>query len=183
MKIPTHLLLVPALLMLGLAAVSCEGPPTTDYESEALHAKVMNTIQRFKTRDPSIKQFFDSAYGYAVFPSIGKGAAGIGGAHGYGEVFEQGEVIGVTELSQATIGFQLGGQTYREIIFFKDQLALQDFTSGEYAFSAQASAVAAEAGAAAETDYESGVAVFLMVKGGLMAEASVGGQQFRFYPK
>ncbi len=183
MKTRTHAVILPALLVLGWAAWGCEGPPTTDYETEALHARVTSTIHRFKQADPSIKQFFDSAYGYAVFPSIGKGGAGIGGAHGYAEVFEQGEVIGVAEMSQATIGFQLGGQSYREIIFFKDELALQDFTRGEYTFSAQASAVAAEAGAAAETDYENGVAVFLMVKGGLMAEASVGGQQFRFYPR
>ncbi len=144
--------------------------------------KVRNTIREFLRKDPDMKLFFDKAYGYAVFPTVGKGGIGIGGAFGKGKVYEQGRWIGDASLSQLTIGFQLGGQAYSEVIFFRDKAALERFTSGNFAFSAQASAVAATAGASADADYENGVAVFTLAKGGLMYEASIGGQKFGFTP-
>ena len=130
-----------------------------------------------------MKVFFDQARGYAIFPTVGKGGIGIGGAYGKGKVFEREKLIGRTKLMQATIGFQLGGQAYREIIFFKDKNALDHFTSGNFEFSAQASAIAVTAGAATDADYSDGVAVFTMPKGGLMYEASIGGQKFSFDPE
>lgn len=144
---------------------------------------VAGTIANFKNSDPSMKVFFEKAYGYAVFPTVAKAGMGIGGAHGKGKVYRRGEFIGITSLTQVTIGFQLGGQAYSEIIFFKDKAALDDFTSGNFEFGAQVSAVAVTAGASANADYSGGVAVFTLAKGGLMYEASVGGQKFGFTPK
>ncbi len=107
----------------------------------------------------------------------------MGGAYGRGELFEDGTVTGFCDLTQGTIGFQLGGQAYSELIFFENRGALLHFKSGNFAFAAQASAVAATAGASTDADYESGVIVFTMAKGGLMFEASIGGQKFSFVPK
>ncbi|MBI5462366.1 MAG: lipid-binding SYLF domain-containing protein [Gammaproteobacteria bacterium] len=142
--------------------------------------KAAETIAAFKNKDPGIKVFFDKAYGYAVFPTVGKGGMGIGGAYGKGEVYERGTQAGTSSVTQLTIGFQLGGQAYSEIIFFKDKTTLDNFKSGNFEFSAQASAVAITAGASADADYSNGVAIFTLAKGGLMYEASVGGQKFSY---
>jgi lipid-binding SYLF domain-containing protein len=144
---------------------------------------VAEAIAAFKNRDPGMKVFFDRAYGYAVFPTIGKGAYLVGGAYGKGKVYEKESFIGTSSLIQVTVGFQLGGQAYREIIFFKDKRALDHFTDGNFEFDAQASAVAVTSGASADAAYNDGVAVFTLPKGGLMFEASVGGQKFSFDPK
>lgn len=140
------------------------------------------TIEEFKDKDQKFEDYFEKAWGYAVFPTIGKGAIGIGGAHGGGLVYEKGNVIGETKMTQITVGFQWGGQAYSEVIFFKDKKALKSFKYGEIEFSGQASAVAVTAGASADIAYENGVAVFTMAKGGLMYEASIGGQKFKFIP-
>ena len=151
--------------------------------SKAHSQEAAEAIAEFKSKDPSMKTFFEKAYGYAVFPTVGKGGIGIGGAYGKGEVYAKGQMIGTTSLTQVTIGLQLGGQAYREIIFFKDKAMLDQFKSGKFEFSAQASAVAVTAGASADADYNNGVAIFTMAKGGLMYEASVGGQKFSFTSK
>jgi hypothetical protein len=140
-------------------------------------------IAEFKNADPSIETFFNNSYGYAIFPEIAKGAVGIGGASGDGTVFQGGQAIGSSSMSQVTIGLALGGQTYREAIFFKDQAALDNFKQGNYEFAAEASAVAVKTGAAKTANYDHGVAIFTMAKGGLMFEASVGGQKFSYDPK
>lgn len=141
---------------------------------------VAEAISNFKNKDPKMKVFFSKAHGYAIFPTVAKGGIGIGGAYGSGEVYKKGKLIGTTSLAQITIGFQFGGQAYSEIIFFKDKAALNHFTSGNFELNAQASAVAVTAGASADADYNNGVAIFTLVKGGLMYEASVGGQKFSF---
>ena len=141
---------------------------------------VAEAIANFKNKDPKMKVFFSKAYGYAVFPTVGKAGIGIGGAYGTGEVYKKGKLIGTTSLTQLTIGFQLGGQAYSEIIFFKDRRTLDHFTSGNFEFNAQASAVAVTSGASADADYNNGVAIFTLAKGGLMYEASVGGQKFSY---
>lgn len=145
--------------------------------------EVAQTIANFKNKDSTLKVYFEKAYGYAVFPTVGKGGIGIGGAYGKGEVYERGRLVGYSSLTQVTIGFQLGGQAYSEIIFFKDKRTLDHFKSGNFEFSAQASAVAVTAGAAANADYSNGVAIFTLAKGGLMYEATVGGQKFSYTPK
>jgi lipid-binding SYLF domain-containing protein len=160
-------------IMLG-----CAGWRPNQAEEERRDAE--DTIQSFREKDPNIDEFFNEAYGYVVFPTVGKGAIGVGGAYGRGRVFERGSFIGKSELYQVTVGFQWGGQAYSEIIFFKDEEALDRFKGGNLELSAQASAVAVTAGAAATAAYEDGVAVFTLAKGGLMYEASIGGQTFTF---
>ncbi|MFT5368790.1 MAG: lipid-binding SYLF domain-containing protein [Candidatus Latescibacterota bacterium] len=151
-------------------------------EETKVDNKVAETIATFKRKDPDLKKFFSEAYGYAVFPTVGKGGMGIGGAYGKGEVYQNGKRIGTTSLTQLSIGFQLGGQAYSEMIFFKDKKALEQFTSGSYKLSAQASAVAIKAGASTNAVYDNGLAIFTMAKGGLMYEASVAGQKFSYDP-
>lgn len=141
-----------------------------------------NTIEKFKKTDPEMAKFFNSAYGYAVFPTVAKGGFGIGAARGRGLVYERGAVVGETILTQVTIGAQLGGQTYSEVVFLEDKPTMNSFKRGNFALSAQASAVAAASGASANAKYKQGVAVFTMAKSGLMYEASIGGQQFHFLP-
>jgi len=140
-------------------------------------------IAAFKATDPDLEIFFDKAHGYAVFPSVGKAGMGIGGAYGKGVVYEEGEEIGRTTLKQLSMGFQFGGESYREIIFFQDEKTLTDFKKGNYELGAQATAVALKKGAAKNADFDEGVAVFTQTKGGLMFDVSVAGQKFTFEPK
>jgi len=159
------------------------------------------TVDVFKKAVPSV--FFEKSYGYAVFPTIGKGGAGIGGAHGKGRVYAKGVHIGDTSMSQLTIGFQLGGQAFSQIIFFEDKRAFDQFTSSKFEFGAQATAVAITAGASATVattgnsagvsggrndaksvgEYYRGMAIFTVAKGGLMYEATIGGQKFKYKNK
>jgi lipid-binding SYLF domain-containing protein len=139
-----------------------------------------SVIAKFKEKDPGMAKVFADAYGYAIFPSVAKGAIGIGGARGKGSVFERGTRIGKSTLTQVTVGFQLGGQAYSEVVFFKDKTALDDFKRGNFEFDAQVSAVALTARASRDLAYNRGVAIVTMAKGGLMYEASVGGQKFSY---
>jgi lipid-binding SYLF domain-containing protein len=162
----------------------------------------LNTISMFR-KSPEVRHFFNNCYGYAVFPTVGKGGIVIGGAYGEGKVYRKGKVTGTASLAKISVGFQLGGQAFSEIIFFQDQRAYNDFTSGDFAFDASASAVAITAGAQASastagntagasagpatgtqarTTYTNGMAVFIHAKGGLMYEATIGGQKFSFKP-
>jgi lipid-binding SYLF domain-containing protein len=145
--------------------------------------KATAVIAEFKKADPSIDAFFKKAYGYAIFPEITKGAVGIGGAGGDGTVFEQGSSVGSSKMSQVTVGLQLGGQTYREAIFFKDRAALDNFKQGNFEVAAGVSAVAVKEGASKTADYNHGVAIFTIAEEGLMFEASIGGQKFSYEPK
>jgi lipid-binding SYLF domain-containing protein len=165
----------------------------------ALADSYSDTVGLFKNAGASAG-FFTSSYGYAVFPTIGKGGLGIGGAHGKGHVYRQGKYVGDTSMTQLSIGLQAGGQAYSEIIFFQDQRAFDEFTSGNFSFSGNVSAVAITAGASASAgtggssagasggkkdattagEYQKGVAVFTIAKGGLMYEASVAGQKFSY---
>ena len=141
--------------------------------------KTKRALNKFKNIS-SLKPYFKKARGYAVFPNVGKGGIGIGGARGSGEVFEKGNVIGKTTLTQISIGFQLGGQAFSQIIFFKDKKSLDRFTEGNFEFGASASAALISEGANASADYSDGVAVLTYSKGGLMYEASIGGQKFSY---
>ena len=145
-------------------------------------ADVPPVIAKFKEKDPGMEKIFSDAVGYAVFPTVGKGAIGIGGARGKGWVYHGGGVIGKSTLTQVSIGFQLGGQAYSEIVFFQTKQALDNFKLGHLKLDAQASAIALTARASADVAYRNGVAIVTMAKGGLMYEASVGGQKFSFTP-
>jgi lipid-binding SYLF domain-containing protein len=185
----------PILMIMFILALALANPVQAD--------KFTDTIEVFKTSE-AVQPFFKSNYGYAVFPTIGKGGIGIGGAYGEGQVYQGGKVTGETSLTKVTIGFQLGGQAFSQMIFFKDKRAYDEFTSGNFEFDATASAVAITAGAQAKAgtegagagasagpatgkqakvSYHKGMAVFSHIKGGLMYEAAIGGQKFKFEPK
>lgn len=169
----------------------------------ALADEYSDTVKAFRNAGETAG-FFQSAYGYAVFPTIGKGGIGIGGAHGKGRVYAQGNHVGNSSMTQLTVGFQLGGQAYSQMIFFEDERAFREFTTGNFEFSAQATAVALTAGVSAEANtgggatagasggrndattvhggYRKGMAIFTIAKGGLMYEAALGGQKFNYTP-
>ena len=180
--------IIPVALVLALACFN------------TAHAdKFAKTIDVFKKSD-AVKPFFENCYGYAVFPTVGKGGIGIGGAYGSGQVYAQGVITGTVKLFKATIGFQAGGQAFSQMIFFEDKRAFEEFTGGNFEFDAGVSAVAITAGVqanagtggtsagastvrppgAGETSYRKGMAVFVHAKGGLMYEATVGGQKFSY---
>jgi lipid-binding SYLF domain-containing protein len=136
----------------------------------------------FLKADPSMGNLFKNSHGYAIFPNVGKGAVGVGGAAGKGTVYEKGKPVGTAQMIQVTVGAQAGGQAYREIIFFENKDALDRFMDNKIEFSGQVSAIAAKAGASLDANYRSGVVVFSQEKGGLMLEASLGGQKFTYKP-
>lgn len=158
-----------------------------------------DAVSLFKHADQSA-QYFQKSYGYAIFPTIGKGGLGIGAAHGTGDVYARGKHIGRVTMNQISVGFQAGGEAYSEIIFFEDKDALREFTSGNFEFSgdigaiaittsASASAGTSGVGASASTNkkdaataggFTNGVAVFTIAKGGLMYNATVAGQKFSY---
>ena len=159
------------------------------------------TINKFK-QSSDVRPVFDVAYAYAVFPTIGKGGLGVGAAHGKGQVYLNGKVIGFTGLTDLSIGFQAGGQAYSQVVFFEDERALREFTSGSFAFDAEAGAIAIQAGASAKAGTEGsgagassggaggsyagkwykGMLVFTMAQGGLMYEATISGQKYSYNP-
>ncbi len=170
--------LVLLLLLMGMAVT----PVFAGWNPhEEQHAQ--QTIRLFQKTDPGLQIFFDEAYGYAVFPDVYKGGILLlGGARGDGYVYEQGNLIGSSSITQINVGPQLGGQAFAEIIFFRTQADLEDFKKGNYELNAQASAIAVSSGVATNSEYSDGVAIFALPKSGFMAEASVGGQKFSFKP-
>ena len=166
--------------IVGVAA-SCSTAPSSGSERRALTSDTNAFLGRVKETDPSLSRFFTNCAGYAAIPEIGKGGLIVGGAYGRGQLFDnQGRLIGYCDVSQGTIGAQIGGQTFGEIIFFENDAALSNFKGGKFALAAQASAVALARGAGAAAKYQDGVALFIMNPKGLMLEASVGGQQFGY---
>lgn len=171
----------PLLILLAFAAMNPPGVKAFEPDlSSEIQLDVSRAILNIRERDPSVQTFFDNSAGYAIFPSVGKGGFMIGGAYGRGLVIVNQQVDGDTTVSQLTLGAQIGAQKYSLYIFFKDQVSLERFKRENFEFSAQASAVAVTSGAAATTSYDNGVAVFTISDGGLMAEASIGGQRFTY---
>jgi lipid-binding SYLF domain-containing protein len=164
----------------ALLAFALATPAQAQKESEIL--EVQQVIATIVEKDSGMQDWFDTSYGYVVFPNVGKGAIGVGAAHGNGLVYQGGTLVGKSELKQVTVGLQLGGQSFVEVIFFKDKTAFDDFTRGNFEFAAQASAVALTAGASADLAYNAGIAVMTMTKAGLMFEAAIGGQKFEYEP-
>jgi lipid-binding SYLF domain-containing protein len=163
-----------------IVVASCSTAPEKMEGRDVLTAQVNEAVAIFKEKDPEIQKFFDKSYGYAVLPKIGKGAIWVGGAYGKGEVFEKGTKVGYCDMKQATLGFSLGGEYFREIVFFRDKSDLDKFKAEEYTFSAQVTGVAITAGAAVKADYKAGMAVFITTDKGLMVDASLGGQKFKY---
>jgi lipid-binding SYLF domain-containing protein len=170
------------LTVFGFGLAGCQTAPATEAKRDTLDSDVQRGLDNMRSEDPSFGRFLDDAYAYAVYPTVGKGGLIAGGAYGKGEVYEQGKMIGYSDLTQVTVGAQIGGQSYSEVVVFQNKAALDKFIAKEYAFDAAVSAVALKSGAAKTARFQDGVAVFKYIKGGLMAEASVGGQRFRFTP-
>jgi len=166
----------------GLTTTGCSTAPKSSADQQSMDEDVRTTLSRCGNEDPTLHDLLDRGYGYVILPNVGKGGLGIGGAYGRGEGFERGRLIGYADMTQATIGFQAGGQKYTEIIVFQDKAALDNFKGGRFAFDAQATAVALRAGAGANAPFKNGVAVLTCGETGLMAEAAVGGQKFNFVP-
>lgn len=166
------------LLMIGLS-ISVTAFSQNEKE-RGLIADSKNAQSEFVKSDSLMQSLFNNSYGYVIFPNVGKGAIGIGGAAGNGIVFEKGAPVGSAKMKQVSFGFQFGGQAYREVIFFENAEALDRFKQNKFEFAAQASAVAVTKGASTNVKYRNGVMVFTQEKGGLMYEASVGGQKFDY---
>ncbi|HYK44832.1 MAG TPA: YSC84-related protein [Parafilimonas sp.] len=179
MKKTSFLLFIQALFLFSALSISSSGLAQSTKDRVIIEDADSARADFIRT-DLLMKSLFDSAYGYVIFPNIGKGAIGVGGAAGNGIVYEKGAMIGKASMKQVTIGFQFGGQAYREVIFFENKETLDRFREDKIEFSAEASAVAATVGAAAHAKYTNGIMIFTQLKGGLMYEASVGGQKFNY---
>ena len=188
-------LLVRGTWTLALASINFIASPAFADEYD-------DTVNVFMQAIPS-SHVFDSAYGYAVFPTVGKGGLFFGGGYGKGRVYEQGRYIGDTAVTQLTLGLQAGGQAFSQIVFFQDRRALDEFTRGNFEFGAQASAVAITAAAQAQAGtagtsagasgsqqnattvatYNNGMATYTVAKGGFMTQATIGGERFSYAPR
>jgi lipid-binding SYLF domain-containing protein len=172
---------LPIVFSMVLAALSIPGiSKAQDQSQERIINDSKEAKATFKQADPSMENLFKHSAGYVIFPNVGKGGIGVGGAAGKGTVFQRGVPVGTAEMIQATVGAQAGGQAYREIIFFENQDALDRFVHDRIEFSGQVSAIAVKSGASANANYRDNVVVFSQEKGGLMLEASVGGQKFTY---
>jgi lipid-binding SYLF domain-containing protein len=170
--------LVASALLIGCSTV----PPTTEERDELLQ-KAEAERQEWKKVDPDMEAFVQKRYGFAFFPEITKGGAGIGGAYGRGVVYEQGKHVGYADVTQGSIGLQIGGQTYSELIVFQDKYAFDRFKRNAVDFGANASAIMATSGAATNAPFVDGIAVFVRPIAGAMAEASISGQRITYAPK
>jgi lipid-binding SYLF domain-containing protein len=171
-----------ALAFAAIGMTRMSHAATTAQQDAQLVSDATRTVTMYKQADPGIETFFRKSVGYVVFPGIGKGGIGIGGAHGTGVLFEGGKPVGKVTINQVTIGAQIGGQEFSEIAFFEVPNVLNEVKAGKGSFSAETSAVALNSGASAKARFKNGVAVFTATKGGLMLEASVGGQKFDYTP-
>lgn len=170
-----------SLLALSLTALlATPAVHAQNAKQERLIDDAENAKTSFTESNEQLQQLFDQAYGYAILPNVGKGAAGIGGAAGSGIVYEQGKMIGSVKMKQLTVGLQFGGQAYREVIFFEDKAALERFKTNEFEFASQTSASAIDAEDKQDATYKDGVLVFTQKKSGLMYDASIGGQKFNY---
>lgn len=162
--------------------VGCATAPKTRSEQVNLEARADSTLRMMRSRDPGLQELLSRSAGYVVFPEIGKGGLVVGAAYGRGVLYERGRHAGFVELNQASVGAQAGGQTFSELIVFSDPYEVQKLKGGAYSMGANASAVALTAGAAASADFKGGIEVFVLPRGGMMAELSVTGQKLNFSP-
>jgi lipid-binding SYLF domain-containing protein len=170
-------------LLITLAAVTMVFTTAFAGWDPADEANAQKTIEKFRAKDPSLERYFSKAYGYAVFADVYKGGyIVLGGGHGKGFVYENGVIVGRSTITQLSVGPQLGGQSFAEIIFFKGKEDLDRFKKGQFELNAQVSAVVVKAGMATNSDYSNGVAVFALPNAGLMAEITAGGQKFSYEP-
>jgi len=181
MRLRSTLFSVLAISALTLA-MGCSAEPKTESRREALQADAKTTLRTLEAQDPGLQNVVENNYAYIVFPDVGKGGFGIGGAWGRGVVYEQGRFVGYAAVAEGSVGATAGGQTFSEVIVFNSREAFRKFQSNRLSFGADASAVALRAGAAASAEFRNGRAVFVANQGGLMIDASVKGQDISFVP-
>ena len=175
-KHTTFLLTLVGLILFGnLAAQKASHDQMIITDSE-------NARVEFIKKDKWMESLFTNSYGYVIFPNVGKGGLGIGGASGNGAVYEKGNLVGMASLKQVTVGLQAGGQAFREVIFFENSAAMEKFRNSQLKLSSEVSAIALDKGTAANVKFTDGMVVFVQPKAGLMYELSVGGQAFTFRP-
>jgi len=162
---------------------SCATAPATREDQAALVAAATARLQQMRTADPTLGALLQKGDGYAVFPHVDKGGLGVGGAYGRGVVYERGQPIGYSDLTQGTVGVQAGGQSFSELLVFETKAALERFTAGQVGFTADASAVVLTSGAATQAHFVDGVAVVVQPLSGVMVEAAIGGQKFTYQAK
>jgi lipid-binding SYLF domain-containing protein len=172
-----------AFLALGILMMANASPASAKKaDDEKLASDVRDAMTRFEEKDSTFKKTTESVVGYAIFPEVAKGGFIVGGSGGRGEVYEGGKLIGYGKLSEGTIGAQVGGQKFSQIILFKTKSALNRFKKNRFELSAQATANASDQGGAAKAKYADGVAIIILPTSGLMADASIGGQKLKFIP-
>lgn len=170
------------LLACTLAGTGCSALPETPAERNELSGDARDALSAMQREDPGLRGYLNNAYAYAIFPNVGQGAAGIGGAHGTGEVYKNGALVGYADLLLVNVGIQLGGREYSELILFRAPAAFDNFRNNNLKFAAGASAVILQSGASAEAKWEDDTAVFTYEKGGAMFSAAIGGQRFKYKP-
>jgi len=172
------------VLSFAIAAPACGGSQKDSNTPAAVERVegIDDTIALFKQKDASIAQLFTSSAGYAVLPSVGKGALIVGGAHGDGEAFEGGAYAGKVSVSEVSVGAQIGGQSYAQVVFFETPAAFKRLKDNSFQFAAEVSAIGVDQGVAKNAKFKDGVATFVIPKQGLMASAAVGGQKLSFEP-
>jgi len=175
-------LILSLVLLCPFMLCACASVPTNEGERHALVSESDRAMESMLLRDPSLKERIDHAFAYAIFPGVGKGAFVVGGAFGRGIVVEKGKLSGYASMSRGSVGGQVGGRSFSQLVVFQTAAALSDFKSGKIAFGAEATAVALDEGVSANTRYHNGLAVFALPRAGLMADASLSGQSFTFQP-
>jgi lipid-binding SYLF domain-containing protein len=183
MRMSIHVSLVISCAIAALAPVTgCATAPKSASEQQSLEARANTTIDEMTSREPALAGMLSTAAGYAVFPDIGKGGALVGGAFGRGVLYANGRVIGFVKVEQASIGAQLGAQTFAELLVLPDMGSLDRVKRGELTLGADVGAVALTTGALARAQLADGVQVFLLPRGGLMAELTLSGQRIQYEP-
>jgi lipid-binding SYLF domain-containing protein len=173
--------LIPLFSVAALAMVGCESTgPNAPANHTELQTRSQTSLDQFLSHDPGLQNNINNAAGYVIFPEVGKGAVGVGGASGIGTVYKGGQVVGTVKLTQVSVGPQIGGETYSELIVFENEAALNRLMNNSLEFGANAQAMIVKAGAAAAAHFDNGVEVYILPKGGLMAGADVNGQKFHF---
>jgi lipid-binding SYLF domain-containing protein len=182
----------PMMLTMGMALVftvvagllgSCATAPASREDKAALVVEATSRLQQMSTEDPTLGALVKKSHGYSMFPNVGKAGLGVGGAYGRGVVYERGQHIGFSDVTQGSVGLQAGGQSFSELLLFENQAALDRFKAGQFGLAAGASAVVMKSGAATNANFVDGVAVVVQPIGGAMVEAAIGGQQFTYQPK
>jgi lipid-binding SYLF domain-containing protein len=161
----------------------CSTAPASREDKAALVAEAAARLKQMSAEDPALGALVKRSHGLSMFPNVGKGGLGVGGAYGRGVVYERGQHVGYSDVTQGSVGLQVGGQSFSELLLFENKAALDRFKAGQLSFGADASAVVMKSGVATNANFVNGVAVVISPIGGAMLEAAIGGQQFTYQPK